>query len=588
MTDLEYLTDSYKKECDARVVSVNKHGSVWELVLDKTVFYPLGGGQPSDKGIIKGADGIAHVKHVRMHNDTVIHECSLEGEIIVGGKVTCTIDWTRRYQHMRVHSAGHIVHEAVMLTMPTLLPVKGEHGDDPYIEYHGTIPLDKKQDIQYETNRIIQKNLSLKTEFVTLEELEKRSSFIPAHLPKHKPLRILQIDGFHPIPDGGTQVALSGEVGTVLISSVEQLEDSVRVHYTVELRAETSSAAPHNEEAISTPNFIGLLLDVQQNAKELIMQSDKTQDALRLEITGGKSELATVMKKIRLVPQQDRTQVGTVLNQVKQSIEALLTEKYAATELPSGKTESDSVDVTMPGHIPLRGHFHPTTIVIEEMNDIFQSMGFSVADGPEIENDEYNYNRLNLPADHPARDLQDSLYIDEPNWLLRTHTSSVESHLLAEVAPPFRYVIPGKVYRYENANATNNVMFYQYEGMAVATDITMAHLKGTLDEFVKKFFGAKRETRFRCKYYPQVEPGVGVDISCAFCNKKGCTVCKGRGWIEMLGAGMVHPNMFIKAGLDPNVYSGFAWGMGLDRIVMQRYGISDIRSLYNGDIGYTE
>jgi phenylalanyl-tRNA synthetase alpha chain len=215
-------------------------------------------------------------------------------------------------------------------------------------------------------------------------------------------------------------------------------------------------------------------------------------------------------------------------------------------------------------------------------------MGFSVADGPEIENDEYNYNRLNLPADHPARDLQDSLYIDEPNFLLRTHTSSVESHLLAEVKPPFRYVIPGKVYRYENANATNNIMFYQYEGMAVGTDITLAQLKGTLDLFVKKFFGEKRKTRFRCKYYPQVEPGVGVDISCIFCNKKGCTVCKYRGWIEMLGAGMVHPNMFIKAGLDPEVYSGFAWGMGLDRIVMQRYGISDIRSLYNGDIGYKE
>ncbi|MCX8009215.1 MAG: phenylalanine--tRNA ligase subunit alpha, partial [Patescibacteria group bacterium] len=163
---------------------------------------------------------------------------------------------------------------------------------------------------------------------------------------------------------------------------------------------------------------------------------------------------------------------------------------------------------------------------------------------------------------------------------------SVEAHILQDFKPPYRFVIPGKVYRYENVNASNNVMFYQYQGLAVGEGITMAHLKGTLDTFVKKFFGKNRETRFRCKYYPEVEPGVGVDISCGFCAKKGCSVCKGRGWVEMLGAGMIHPNMFRRVGLDPQHSTGFAWGMGLDRIVMQRYGIDDIRSLYNGDIMY--
>jgi phenylalanyl-tRNA synthetase alpha chain len=338
-------------------------------------------------------------------------------------------------------------------------------------------------------------------------------------------------------------------------------------------------------EIIDPPHFIALLLEAKQDALALISDSEKSTDLLRLDVLGGKSAFSQLMKQIKNVPPEHRQQVGIVVNQVKEDIETALANRRPAIDQSE---VTSALDVTMPGTAPTRGHLHPTTIVITEMNTIFQSMGFSVADGPEIENDEYNYNRLNLPADHPARDLQDSLYIDEPNWLLRTHTSSVESHLLAEVAPPFRYVIPGKVYRYENANATNNIMFYQYEGMAVGTDITLAQLKGTLDLFVKKFFGEKRETRFRCKYYPQVEPGVGVDISCIFCNKKGCNVCKYRGWIEMLGAGMVHPNMFIKAGLDPEKYSGFAWGMGLDRIVMQRYGISDIRSLYNGDIGYKE
>ncbi len=338
-------------------------------------------------------------------------------------------------------------------------------------------------------------------------------------------------------------------------------------------------------DILSAQNMQSLLLEIQGNVLEEIQKSTLPADELRILHLGSKSEFSRISKNIAHIPKEDKTQIGIFINEVKQSIEKALLQK---TDTHKKNVTSVWVDATMPGIRPIQGHLHPTTLVIREMNRIFQNMGFSVADGPEIETDEYNYNRLNLPLDHPARDLQDSLYIEEPNWLLRTHTSSVESHLLAEVKPPFRYVIPGKVYRFENANATNNIMFYQYEGMAVGRDITMAELKGTLDQFVKQFFGSDRETRFRCKYYPQVDPGVGVDISCIFCHKKGCTVCKGRGWIEMLGAGMVHPNMFTKAGLNPNEFTGFAWGMGLDRIVMQRYGISDIRSLYNGDIGYSE
>jgi phenylalanyl-tRNA synthetase alpha chain len=588
MTDLLYLKESYKKALKTEIVSVLKKGTLWEIILKKTIFYPQGGGQPSDKGLIIAPNGKAHVKHVRMQGDEVVHECSLEGTIKEGDAVETTIDWDLRYHHMKIHSAGHLLHEAIMKVIPDLTPLKGEHGSDAYIEYKGTVPLDKKPQIQHETNELVQKDLTLTTEFVSLEELEKRASYVPEHLPKHKPLRILQVEGYKPIPDGGTQVARASEVGEIRITDIENTPDeTVRVHYSVEGAIAHIEKTSH-EEPIATTNLIGLLLEAQQNALREIEESDKSSETLRMELTGGKSELSALTKKIRLVPTDGRAQVGTVINQIKQTIETALDQKTHTPSTSQAPTHTKTIDVTMPGSIPIRGHYHPTTIVIAEMNDIFQSMGFSIADGPEIENDEYNYNRLNLPADHPARDLQDSLYIEEPNWLLRTHTSSVESHLLAEVKPPFRYVIPGKVYRYENANATNNVMFYQYEGMAVSTDITMAQLKGTLDLFVKKFFGEKRETRFRCKYYPQVEPGVGVDISCAFCNKKGCTVCKYRGWIEMLGAGMVHPNMFIKAGLDPNVYSGFAWGMGLDRIVMQRYGISDIRSLYNGDIGYKE
>ncbi len=585
MTELIYLTDSYAKELTTKVVSCEKKGDHWEIVLDKTIFYPEGGGQPSDKGLIIGKNGKAQVKHVRLKGDIVIHEANLEGTLTSGEKVQCAIDWSLRYTNMRVHSAGHIVHEAVKLLSPSLTPIKGEHGARPYIEYEGSLTIDKKFAIENEANTIVEKNMPLVTEFVTLEELTKRSPWIPAHLPKNKPLRILTIGNFAPIPDGGTQVQESGEVGPITISEIVNADNRVRVHYQIPVsKSEVTETVP--EEKLTAAQLTGILLDTQNDALTTIAESKLAIDQLRLEVLGSKSPFSVATRQITQVSAQDRQAVGVVINQVKKTIEEALEAKSSSTNHDLRSTIS--IDVTMPGSIAPQGHFHPTTIVIAEMNDIFQSMGFSVADGPEIETDEYNYNRLNLPMDHPARDLQDSLYIEEPNWLLRTHTSSVESHLLADVKPPFRYVIPGKVYRYENANATNNIMFYQYEGMAVGTDVTMAQLKGTLDLFVKKFFGPKRETRFRCKYYPQVEPGVGVDISCAFCDKKGCTVCKYRGWIEMLGAGMVHPNMFIKAGLDPNIYSGFAWGMGLDRIVMQRYGISDIRSLYNGDIGYKE
>lgn len=339
-----------------------------------------------------------------------------------------------------------------------------------------------------------------------------------------------------------------------------------------------------NQEIISATNFISMLLQTQQDALNEIESGEKSTDELRITLLGAKSDLTRLTRQIRNVPQEDRQRVGMVVNEVKQGI---LNALNNTTIRQSDKTtEEQKLDITLPGNRPLQGHLHPTTIVIREMNEIFQSMGFSVADGPEIDTDEYNCDRVNLPPDHPARDLQDTLYIEEPTWLLRTHTSSVEAHILETEKPPYRYVIPGKVYRQEKANATNNIVFYQYQGLAIGTDITMAELKGTLDTFVRKFFGESRETRFRCKYYPEVEPGVGVDISCAFCDKKGCSVCKYRGWIEMLGAGMVHPNMLRRVHLDPAKYSGFAWGMGLDRIVMQRYGIRDIRSLYNGDIGY--
>ena len=318
------------------------------------------------------------------------------------------------------------------------------------------------------------------------------------------------------------------------------------------------------------------LLNIKNEALAMIMESnDKDElERLRIHYLGKSGQLAQISKEIK------DSETGRVFNEAKTAILEAIETKQQSTK------EEVEINFDIPGKVVPVGLLHPITVVAREMNSIFQSLGFSVADGPELENDEFNYNRLNLPMDHPARDLQDTLYIQEPNVILRTHTSSVEAHILADHKPPYRFVFPGKSYRYENLSAANNMMFFQYQGVAVGEGITMANLKSTLNTFIKKFFGPERKSRFRCKYYPEVEPGVGVDIDCPFCKQKGCAVCKNRGWIEMLGAGMIHPNMLAKVGLDPKKISGFAWGMGLDRIVMARYGINDVRSLTNDDIIY--
>lgn len=220
------------------------------------------------------------------------------------------------------------------------------------------------------------------------------------------------------------------------------------------------------------------------------------------------------------------------------------------------------------------------------MNAFFGSLGFEVADGPEVESDWYNFSALNLPSDHPAREMHDTIYVLEPDVLLRTHTSPVEIRTMESHALPLRVVVPGKAYRNEDTNPTNNYMFYHYEGLAVDNSIHMGHLHWVLGAFLDFMFGPQTQRRFRAKYYPQVEPGLGVDLLCRFCSGAGCHVCKGKGWIEILGAGMVHPNVLASAGIDWNRYSGFAFGMGLDRLVMGATGISDIRELYGPHMTY--
>jgi len=315
-------------------------------------------------------------------------------------------------------------------------------------------------------------------------------------------------------------------------------------------------------------------------AQVLSASTNEDLEEVRVIYLGRNGKINDFIKQIKNLKNDERKTVGIILNEAKKVIDLAIAEK--ANKIKS--IARSWFDPTIPGKNTQTGELHPTSIVISQMFEIFKHLGFSLYEGPEIETDEYNFEKLNLPKDHPARSLQDALYITEPNLVLRTHTSSVETRALSQLKAPFRIVVAGKSYRYENVNASNNAMFYQFQGVTVQKGITMADLKGVLFYFAKSFFGTDRKLRFRCKYYPEVEPGGGLDIDCPFCKQKGCSVCKGRGWIELLGCGMIHPNIFRKFGYNPKEISGFAFGMGLDRIVMDKFGIGDIRSLYNGDI----
>lgn len=305
--------------------------------------------------------------------------------------------------------------------------------------------------------------------------------------------------------------------------------------------------------------------------------------ALEIEYLGRNGHINALARTLQKLSPEERKEKGAQLNALKKDVLELFARKKDEIQNEQQSHLTD-FDTSLPGIKEKSGHLHPTSLVVREIYEYFTYLGYSVYEGPEIETEEYNFAKLNLPPDHPARELQDTLYILEPEYLLRTHTSSVEIRCLNQEKLPVKIITPGKCYRNENTNASNNAIFYQLEGLFIDKGVHMGHLKATLDGFARFLYGENTITRFRCKYYPQVEPGMGMDIQCQLCQGVGCVVCKYRGWLEVVGAGMVHPNMLSACGIDGEEWSGFAFGFGLDRLVMMRYGITDIRSLYNGEL----
>ena len=316
---------------------------------------------------------------------------------------------------------------------------------------------------------------------------------------------------------------------------------------------------------------------------------DAALEALRIKYLGKKGELTAVLRGMGQLSPEERPVVGQIANEVRAEIEAAITEKKAtlADAALDAKLAAEKLDVTVPGKKSKVGHRHPLTLVQRDMEEIFIGMGFSIAEGPEVEYDYYNFQALNIPENHPARDTQDTFYITD-KILLRSQTSPVQARTMENQKPPIRIISPGRVYRSDAMDATHSPLFHQMEGLVVDKGITMGDLKGMLETFAKTEFGEDTRIRFRPHHFPFTEPSAEVDISCFMCGGKGCRLCKGEGWIEILGAGMVHPNVLRNCGIDPEVYSGFAFGMGVERIAMLKYHIGDIRHFYENDVRFIE
>ncbi|MDY4937308.1 MAG: phenylalanine--tRNA ligase subunit alpha [Candidatus Onthovivens sp.] len=301
-----------------------------------------------------------------------------------------------------------------------------------------------------------------------------------------------------------------------------------------------------------------------------------------------KGELSSLMSEMRNLTNEERKELGMKINETKATLEKLFFDKLELAQEKKLNEEllKDKIDLTLPGTNYLSGYQNPFYKVIKEIEDIFIGMGYSIEDGPEVDKDHYVFELLNIPKDHPARDMQDTLYIDEET-LLRSHTSSIQAHVMEKAhGQPIKIICPGKTYRRDDDDMTHSHQFAQVEGLVIDKNINLGNLKSTLELFAKKMFSKDTKVRFRSSYFPFTEPSVEVDVSCFNCKGKGCPICKNSGWIEILGAGMVHPNVLKMSGYDPEVYSGFAFGIGIERVAMLRYGINDIRKFYQNDLRF--
>ena len=584
-TKLLYLDDSYLKESSAKVIKLEKSGKQHGLVLDKTIFYPQGGGQPSDQGTITSAKGSFKVTHVALEGTTVVHYGKLTGSLKKGATVDLKLNWPVRYKHMQWHTAGHILDEAVKQVLPEFHGIKGQHGinNQLYIEFPGFLDASHKTNIQAAIDKIIRDDESITTRMVTLKEIKEENIFLPFKLPKNKPLRLVQIGERSPFPDGGTQLKSTTEAWPINISEFEYKNSNTLVHY------RSSSPPKKDTPTITTATLTLKSFQNHLNQLEHNFIKDSLDQNSHTKYLGKKGLVNTLAKDIRLLKSKDRVEAGKQLNKLKKDI----SDNISALTKNDTTSSSDWIDLTAPGSKPPIGHLHPISQAIEEISRIFKDIGFTRVRYPEIDYDYYVFESLNMPPTHPARDEWETFFIDTPKHpqkgevVLTTHTSNGQIREMERVSqPPIRMLNIAKCYRRQQ-DVTHTAMFHQFEGLVIDKHVNIQHLKGTLDHFAKKYYGPSAKSRIRPFMFKFTEPSFEVDFSCTHCAGAGCRFCKS-GWHEVGGAGMVHPNVLKAGGIDPDKYTGFAFGWGVERVFTLKPGLEldDIRPFYGSNLEF--
>jgi phenylalanyl-tRNA synthetase alpha chain len=580
-TKLLYLTNSYLKESEAKIQKIETLGNVTAITLNQTIFYPTGGGQLYDTGTIESETGSLKITEVLLKENHVVHYGKLSGQLSDGQTVSLELDWDRRYEHIQQHSAGHLLDEVVKDLLPDHHGIKGMHGigNKFYITFSGFIDTVNQDSIQSKLNELIAADEPINTKLTTKAEIEAEGIFLPFKLPENKPLRLLIIGDRAPVPDGGTQLSRTSECWPVTITEFTYDEGNTTIHYQV---AKPTIESHSRCVTLELPDFQTKLKKLQSD-----FSSDTLDQSSQTKYLGKNGLVNQLAKDIPQLSVADRKAAGQLLNQLKKDIELKLSQLIDN----SLNRLIDFHDYTAPGTLPPIGHLHLISEAIAEIESIFSKLGFIRRRYPEIETDWYYAEGLNIPKDHPARDDQETFYFSD-NVVLTAHTSNGQLREMEYVGtPPIKMINIGKTYRRQASN-THSPMFHQFEGLLIDKNINITHLIGVSNYFAKEYFGSDREIRLRPHHFQFTEPSFEVDINCHLCkgegeiNGKKCKVCKS-GWLELGGAGMVHPNVLKNGGIDTAKYTGFAFGWGVERVIMMKHAVTDnLRQLYTDDLRF--
>ncbi|MEA3357166.1 MAG: alanine--tRNA ligase-related protein, partial [Patescibacteria group bacterium] len=532
-----YLKDSELKELETTVENVEKKGDLVVLTLNDSVFYPEGGGQPCDKGVIESKTGKMFVTEVKLVKGQIFHYGKVEGSFEPGQEVACKVDWDRRYKNMIVHTAGHLVDEALYqmgISLDLIHPINASHGKKPYILYttpEKELPKNLKDDLESKMKQMRSESLSVSTEFVSSKEIAQKARWVPAKLPKDKPLRVVSFGDALGLPDGGTLLKNTSDIPEVTIESIDEVSEGLKIYYAV--KDDQKNKTNVSPKSRLNKRFAEIEKALDDVAEDFDSQKSKDYVDMKKKYIGKKGIVTNLLKTIKSQEKDARAGFGRQVNDLKTKVEQKL-EQLKATQARQNLGKSltaDYIDVTAPflpntsssekpHFVPRPGTLHPVTVMGDKALRIFRTMGFHVTESRILDTDRNVFEALNIPPGHPARDLWDTFWTED-GLIPTTHTSSMQNRILAQKQIPIREVIVGRCFRNEATDASHEHTFYQIEGMCVGKGITLADLIGTLTTFFNAFYGKDVKYRIQPSYFPFVEPGLEFMIECMVCGQKG-------------------------------------------------------------------